>query len=436
MRGKNSGIVYDGWFEFGDVIRQELKGPKGEGSVIYPNGDHFEGFFHLNYAHIYGPAYAADGKYTFADGSVIEHAWINTSDDLEVMDLIGIYPVKRAIGPDTITPFYRHKINGIEIVLSEKRYAIEWFDGERIQDLELASYDYKQLDENRSVLTITLKNGIIIEQRSGDTELNSYDHRVFKTHLGSDVYYPDGSSIDFWGYPLKQLKPFHGYMTVHTTDGKCHEEKWDQGELVKLENEKWDVRGAKVLQLPDPFNKNDIVECRVWNGHIDYFYRRWIYDGDMADDRPNGIGVLVGDSVDTRGRRYEGEFKDGLCHGHGVFTYPEGGITQDGDWMEGVFQEDEAPDAPIMLNVWLHGDDTEKTKVEAKVGKFPYFTGFGGLRIDRIEKRCITFAFYSEIKLLTPGETIHFYNEIDGREDHDGCVYESYEYYLDITWKP
>lgn len=62
MRGKNSGIVYDGWFEFGDVIRQELKGPKGEGSVIYPNGDHFEGFFHLNYAHIYGPAYAADGN--------------------------------------------------------------------------------------------------------------------------------------------------------------------------------------------------------------------------------------------------------------------------------------------------------------------------------------------------------------------------------------
>jgi len=43
MRGKNSGIVYDGWFEFGDVIRQELKGPKGEGNVIYPNGDHFEG---------------------------------------------------------------------------------------------------------------------------------------------------------------------------------------------------------------------------------------------------------------------------------------------------------------------------------------------------------------------------------------------------------
>jgi len=28
MKGKNSGIVYDGWFEFGDVIRQELKGPR------------------------------------------------------------------------------------------------------------------------------------------------------------------------------------------------------------------------------------------------------------------------------------------------------------------------------------------------------------------------------------------------------------------------
>ena len=435
MKGKNSGIEYDGWFEFGDVIRQELKGPKGNGSVIYPNGDHFEGFFHLNYAHIYGPAYAAEGKYTFADGSVIEHAWINTSDNLEVMDLIGIYPVKRAIGPDTITPFYRHKISGIEVVLSEKPYAIEWFEDERIQDLELDSYDYKQLDENRSVLTITLKNGIIIEQRSGDLELNGYDKKVFKTHFESDIYYPDGSSVSYWGYPMKHLQPFHGYMTVHTTDGKCHEEKWDQGELVKLENEKWDYRGAKALQLPDPFNKGETVKAWVWNGHIEYSYNHWVYDGEMKDNRPEGKGILIGDDVGTRGRRYEGEFKDGLCHGYGVFTYPEGGITQDGEWKEGIFQEDEAPNEPIMLNVWLHGDDSKKQTVEAQVGTFPYFTGFGGLRIDRIQKRCITFAFYRETKQLSPGQTVHFHSEIEGPEDHDGCVYESDDYYLDITWK-
>ena len=118
-----------------------------------------------------------------------------------------------------------------------------------------------------------------------------------------------------------------------------------------------------------------------------------------------------------------------------MFTYPEGGITQEGEWVEGVFQETDAPTEPIMLNVWLHGDDTEKTQVEAKIGKFPYFTGFGGLRIDCIKKSCITFSFYGDIRLLYPGETIQFYNEIDGREDHDGCVYESFDYYLDITWK-
>ena len=285
------------------------------------------------------------------------------------------------------------------------------------------------------MLTITLKNGIIIEQRSGDLELNGYDKKVFKTHFESDIYYPDGSSVSYWGYPMKHLQPFHGYMTVHTTDGKCHEEKWDQGELVKLENEKWDYRGAKALQLPDPFNKGETVKAWVWNGHIEYSYNHWVYDGEMKDNRPEGKGILIGDDVGTRGRRYEGEFKDGLCHGYGVFTYPEGGITQDGEWKEGIFQEDEAPNEPIMLNVWLHGDDSKKQTVEAQVGTFPYFTGFGGLRIDRIQKRCITFAFYRETKQLSPGQTVHFHSEIEGPEDHDGCVYESDDYYLDITWK-
>ena len=98
MIGKNSKIEFVGCYQFGDVIRQEPKDPKGNGTVRYPNGDHFEGFFHLNYAHIWGPAYAAVGKYTFADGSVIEHAWINMSDDIEIMDLIGIYPLKHATG--------------------------------------------------------------------------------------------------------------------------------------------------------------------------------------------------------------------------------------------------------------------------------------------------------------------------------------------------
>ena len=108
---------------------------------------------------------------------------------------------------------------------------------------------------------------------------------------------------------------------------------------------------------------------------------------------------------------------------------------QDGKWVEGVFQEPDAPTEPIMLHVRLSGDSSDDQTVEAKVGEFPFFKGFGGLRIDRIEKNCITFSHFGDIQLLTPGETLHMHEEIEGREDSQGCVYESYDYYLDITWK-
>ena len=97
---------------------------------------------------------------------------------------------------------------------------------------------------------------------------------------------------------------------------------------------------------------------------------------------------------------------------------------------------------PIILRAVLTGHKHESMKVEAKVGEFPYFTGFYGLHIERIENQCITFSFdkniklrYSDVPQLRPGETIHFYSEIDGPEDSHGCVYESYDYYLAITWK-
>ena len=435
MIGKNSGIKYNGGWQEGSVILQKLEGPMGNGAVTYPNGDRFEGYFHLSYAHIDGPAYSAEGTYHFADGSVIDHAWINTSKDLEYMFLIGVYRVKHCNCPDTFTPFYAHKRNGWELVLAEKPYAIEWHNDEKLQEQEVESYHYEQLDEDRSVLTITLKDGTIIIQSSGKLEQNQYDKWVFQTSLRTAITFPDGSSLDCYGYNLKYLKPYDGWVTIHCTNGKYHAEEWNNGKLVQTQAEKWDESLAKEAELPDPFNKTKMTKALVWDGHIKYLYELWIYDGEMNDGQPDGYGILVGDEIGAKGRRYEGWFKDGLCHGLGVFTYPEGGITQDGEWVEGVFQEVDAPTEPIMLNVWLHGDDKEKTMVEAHIGKFPYFTGFGSLRIDRIERRCITFSFYDEIKLLTPGETIQFYNEIDGPEDHDGCVYESYDYYLDITWK-
>ena len=435
MIGKKSRINYIGGWQFGDTVRQELAGPIGEGIVEYPNGDKFKGFFCLNYAHINGPAYAAHGEYQFADGSVIEHAWINTSEDLEVMDLIGVYPVKHPQGPDTLTPFYRHRRDGIEVVLAEKPYAVEWSEGEKIQELEVDSYDYKPIDRDRSILTVTLKDGTVIKHYSGDLESNGYDRMVFKTHFKTTIFYTDSNSIDSYGYSFMGLRPYNGYYTVHSPNGKYHRETWKAGQRVETEEERWDYRGAKHTELPEPFNKDKKMEAWVWNGHISYHSGAWIYDGDMKDGLPNGRGVLVGDEVDTRGRRYDGEFKDGLCHGHGVFTYPECGIEQDGEWVEGVFQEKEAPDGPIMLHVVLSGDSSDDRMVEAKVGEFPFFKGFGGLRIDRIEKKCITFSFYGDIKLLTPGETLRMHEELEGREYSDGCVYEYYDYYLSITWK-
>ena len=434
MFGKKSRITYIGGWQYGDTVRQELAGPIGEGIVEYPNGDKFKGIFHLSYAHINGPAYAAKGEYRFADGSVIEQAWIDTSDDLEVMDLIGVFPVKHPQGPDTLTPFYRHKRNGIEVVLAEKPYAVEWSEDEKLQELEVDSYDYKKIDEDRSILTVTLRDGTVIMHYSGQLELNNYDERVFKTHIESEVHDPDGGFVNGSGYSFKGLKPYDGYLTIHTANGKCHRETWKEGQLMETGEERWDYRGAKRSELPEPFNKDKKIKAWVWDSHIDYS-DTWIYDGEMQDGLPNGHGVLFGNDVDTRGRRYEGEFKDGLCHGHGVFTYPEGGICQDGEWVEGVFQESDAPTEPIMLHVRLSGDSSDDRTVEAKVGEFPFFRGFGGLRIERIEKRCITFSFYEEVKLLTPGETLRMHSEIEGREYSDGCVYEYYDYYLHITWK-
>ncbi len=435
MKKTNHGIEYNGGWQQGSVILQRLEGPLGNGTVTYPNGDRFEGLFHLSFAHINGPAYAADGRYDFADGSFIEHAWINTSEDLEHMDLIGVYHIHSATGPDTLTPFRLHRRCGIEVVLAEQPYAIEWHDGKKVQELGMKSYTFEHLDKDRSALTIVLSDGTVVKETGGRLEQNNYDNWVFSTCLRSSISHPDGTTLESFGYDMKYLKPFDGWVTVHESSGKYHDEVWEKGQLKEKHAEKWDESAAKEMKLPEPFNKDHLMIARVWNGHIQYRYNSWIYDGEMEDDRPNGYGVLVGGFSDTEGRRYEGEFKDGLCHGIGEFTYPKGGISQCGEWVEGVFQEADAPTEPIMLHAVLSGDSHDDQMVEAKVGEFPYFRGFGGLRIDRIEKHCITFSDYGTIHLLTPGETLHLNTEIDGPEDSQGCVYESYEYYLRITWK-
>ena len=86
-------IIYKGDWQLKETIRQKLGGPVGNGEVWYPNGDKFKGYFHLNFACIDGPAYAAEGRYDFADGSYIEHAWLVTSSNRKTFFLTALQPV-------------------------------------------------------------------------------------------------------------------------------------------------------------------------------------------------------------------------------------------------------------------------------------------------------------------------------------------------------
>ena len=129
---KSKDPIYKGGWQFKDVILEKLGGPKGEGEVVFPNGDRFRGYFHLNFAHIDGPAYAADGRYDFADGSFIEKAWIDFSSDGTFFALHGQFLVHHPDGPDSIAMFIRNKRYGFELVLDEKApYVVEWYADEK-----------------------------------------------------------------------------------------------------------------------------------------------------------------------------------------------------------------------------------------------------------------------------------------------------------------
>ena len=94
-------VKYIGEWQSKSVILEKLEGPTGEGRVEFPNGDSFEGYFYLHFARIQGPCYVAQGKYTFADGKYIENAWINTSSDLTMFGLKGVFEVRNADGSGT-----------------------------------------------------------------------------------------------------------------------------------------------------------------------------------------------------------------------------------------------------------------------------------------------------------------------------------------------
>lgn len=123
-------VKYFGEWQERSVVSEKLEGPTGQGRVEFPNGDRFEGYFYLHFANIQGPCYVAKGKYTFADGKYIENAWINTSEDLTMFGLKGVYEVHNADGSSaSITSFWLNERHGIEVLTAPAAEAVEWYSG-------------------------------------------------------------------------------------------------------------------------------------------------------------------------------------------------------------------------------------------------------------------------------------------------------------------
>jgi len=60
--------------------------------------------------------------------------------------------------------------------------------------------------------------------------------------------------------------------------------------------------------------------------------------------------------------------------------------------------------------------------------------GFWGYEITSIKRDCITIEYYEKKYELRPDQPLHLYNEIEGREYSDGCVYDGDDYSLELTW--
>lgn len=459
-------LIYKGGWQWGDTILQKLEGPIGAGEVCYPNGDRFKGTFHLSYASINGPAYAAEGRYDFADGSWIEKAWIHTSKDKKPQwwSLHGMFRIQRPKlhpdypsfdTPDSIAMFLRGgKRYGFELFLGEKPWVREWYAGDEVVRYsapdELFHYevaDY-EIDETSKVdcttLRLTLKDGnkvYRIEQQGGRYTANQYNNNVYEPSTHVTVELPNGDILDHYGDDVRDFRPYDGFVEVYCAKtGMSRKEQWEKGELVEAQEWRHDRRSAKQLELPCPIINHRSQEAFVWpDGHIEYSDSS-IYDGDVANDMPEGRGVLTL----SDGARYEGEFHEGLSHGKGVFDHKEDGIHWEGTWVNGKFQAPNAATKPVILHAqhgrsdWEVGHHDpwkfEESDFEPELGALR-FLGFGNIKITSIEKDCITLTRYGKTFLLKPGEQVGFLAEIEGREWSDGCVYDGTEYKLVLTWK-
>ena len=114
-----------------------------------------------------------------------------------------------------------------------------------------------------------------------------------------------------------------------------------------------------------------------------------------------------------------------FCHGNRRY---------EGDFREGVFVNKDVCTEKITLHVMSSENGRYKEyDMEAKLGKLG-IQGFWSYEITSIKPDCITIEFYEEKYEVRPDKPLHLYKEIEGREWSDGCVYDSDDYTLDLTW--
>lgn len=425
-----NGKKYYGDWQWGDVILQRLEGPHGKGVIEYPNGDRFEGLFHLSFAHLNGPAYCARGTYLFAGGDKLEDCWID-GDDRPT----GVYRLLHPDGSESIAMWRYGKRWGLEVVPGDHPVANEYEDGQVVRTHEEITYTFSPHDNACNDLEVTLKDGTRVLQR--------YLYGDHEPKLTCCVWYTDGDHFVHYGDDVHLLRPWNGYGSYHrAADGKSLWCKWVEG-VPQEDNWKYDEDGARKTVIPHtPYGTEKECECLLWpDGRIKWGYEG-IYEGEVKDGLPEGHGVFY----DEEGRRYEGAFHEGYAHGHGIYTFPGADIRQEGEWVRGLYQDPEAATADIMLHiVWQHGEwetysdtKTEKKEFTVKAAKGPLQLPVFSCRVDieKITDHEIVFSQSGEApQTLTPGGSLHFSAEIEGREWSDGCVYDGDEYSMTIHWK-
>ena len=415
-------VKYIGKWQEKSVILEKLEGPIGEGRVEFPNGDTFEGYFHLSFAHIQGPCYVADGKYTFADGRYIENAWINTSDDLTKFGLKGVYEVRNVDGsPASITSFWLNERHGIEVLLAPKPEVVEWYNGEEQGRYDVNNYTLNAIDKDRRELVVELANGVSITMVGGRIVPNRYDNYVYENYLMGKLAYENGDVYESINYDIRNLQPYGGIGTRYQANGKMRDEYYKEYELERVEREKWNPACAVEKSIPNPINPEEQITARVWGNHIEYGYRcEMMYDGDVVDDMPHGQGIfkdvrsqayIDGKMCDTWRFTYEGAFERGRCHGRIVFTDHEKNTTQECEWKNGL----SVSATPVTLRYeWtrvLEGEyDIRTGTIEiGGVGMKCPFDGFEYIRLLEVSASQIVF---NVCEPLRPGGSISLENEL------------------------